>query len=122
MPIQIDSIARLLRGRQGRLNDGRALRAGDNRRWANFLATRVRFYFALPLTPHARPRGGLSPCGRFTPVRSLTRQTTRTTLGVMKTVDAVDVTAIAVPAQKEHRPTAILTTLNLPQIVHSRGK
>ncbi len=61
MPILIDSIACLLSRRQGRLCDGRALRAGDNRCWANFLATRVRFYFSPPLTPTAYTSSRLAP-------------------------------------------------------------
>jgi hypothetical protein len=40
----------------------------------------------------------------------------------MATIDAVDVAAIAVPAEKEHCPAGIHTTLYLPQIVHSNGK
>ena len=55
-------------------------------------------------------------------MRSLACQTPRTTLGAMTTVDAVDMTAIAVAAKEEHRPAAILTTLNLTQIVHLREK
>jgi hypothetical protein len=55
-------------------------------------------------------------------VRSLARHPPRKTLGVMTTIDAVDVAAIAVAAKEEHRPAGIDTTLYLPQIVHSCGK
>ena len=121
MPIQIDSIACLLSVRQGRLCDGRALRAGDNRRWANFSATDVRFYFTLTRAPLVGPRRGLPSCRQFTPVSLLACPTAGNPVAFMSTVDAVNMATIAVAEQIEHCPAAIHTTLNLPQIVHSRG-
>jgi hypothetical protein len=54
-------------------------------------------------------------------VSSFARVTASDALGVMAAVHAVDVAPVAVAAEVEHPPAAIHTTLNLPQIVHSRG-
>ena len=51
---------------------------------------------------------------------SLARVTASDALGVMAAVNAVHVAPIAVAAEVEHLPAAIHTTLNLPQIAHSR--
>jgi len=52
-PIQIDSTNDPLAERLGRLGDDGALRGRDHRTWANFEATRVRFYFSHRSAPLA---------------------------------------------------------------------
>lgn len=54
-------------------------------------------------------------------MRSLCPSPTLSSLHIVATPRTVHLPPIAVPAEKEHPPAVIQTTLNLPQIVHSRG-
>ena len=108
--------------RRSHRRDGRALRAGDDRRRAKFSATRVRFYFtgfALPLPPATRPGRGLALAPGCPPVPTLALAPPSPSLGIVRAVDAIHVPPITESAQEEHPPARVPSALNLPQIVHS---
>lgn len=121
MPIQIDFIADLFAQRLGRRRDDGALRVGDHRRLANFSATLVRFYFALPCTQPARACRGL-PLGLSTqPVLPLGLTAVGAALGIVASIDAIDLAMIAVPADVKWSSAIVCYALNLPKIVHPRA-
>jgi hypothetical protein len=119
IPIQIDSMARLLGKRLDRQHDGGALREHDDRLRDNFSATAVRFFFALLFSPPARTCRGRHFAAVASPIAPLRCPAACGTLGVMARISAVHMPVVAEPAQVKQPPALIFDALDLPQIVHS---
>ncbi|MBK6519743.1 MAG: hypothetical protein IPG04_37815 [Polyangiaceae bacterium] len=120
IPIQIESIGDLLAWRLDRHGDGGALRGGDDRREGNFSATYVRFYLSSTRPPSARALRGLHLRPLASPVDALERAATGEALVVMATIDAVDVSPVAVSAEVKEAPASVDDALDLSEIVHWR--
>jgi len=121
-PIQIDSIGCLNAGSLDRHRDGGALGDGDDRRWGNFSATRVRFYFSLLGPPPVRPCRGLPLRLVRPPVTPFAIPASGQALKLVPPIRAVHVAVVAVAAQVEHSAAVIDDALDLPEIVHSRAR
>jgi hypothetical protein len=96
MPIQIDSMDRLLAERRGRHDDGGVLRGEHDRGLGNFSATLVRFYFASPLTASARACSGLPLRAMTLPMALLHLSATHLALAIMTAINTVDVPMVAI--------------------------
>jgi hypothetical protein len=114
MPIQIDSMGRLLRRRLDHPRGGGALRERDDPLWANFSATMVRYILSLAPAPTVHSCRCPAPAPEAACVLALAGPAPVGTLIVVSPVDAVDLASVASAAQAEHLPALLSDALNQP--------
>jgi len=110
----------LLAERLGHHDGDGALRAGNHPRWANFTATRVRFFLPLP-PPALQSIRRLESAVKAPPVPLLGELTCAGTLALPALRTTIDLPTIALAAQQEWPPTCVTDALNQAKIVHRRA-